>query len=320
MDRGDCLVAVKESGPGISVPRQGQKVRRIMDLNRFKIEDLRRSCGTNLWAGFQARPKKVALKVTLALLIFAAVMFIALPVASLFIRSYSGITMQTLQDPVVQDALMLSLATSTIATMVAVFMGTPISYINARFNYPGKELIDSLIDLPVVLPPAVAGIALLMAFGRMGVLGQYLNAWGFSIAFTTIAVVIAQIFVSSPFYMRQARTSFEAVDLVFENAARTLGASETYAFRHVTLPMALNGLISGAIMTFARSLGEFGATIMFAGNFQGRTQTMPLAIYTAMQGDLYVSLCLSLILVGFSFGVILLVKFLTRRMYKNVRN
>ena len=142
-------------------------------------------------------------------------------------------------------------------------------------------------------------------------MGHYLNAFGISIAFTTLAVIMAQVFVSSPFYIRQARTSFEDVDLAFENAARTLGASGLYTFFHVILPIAMNGLISGAIMAFARSLGEFGATIMFAGNFQGRTQTMPLAIYTAMQGDLDVSLCLSIILVAISFVVIVLVKTLT---------
>jgi molybdate transport system permease protein len=170
------------------------------------------------------------------------------------------------------------------------------------------------------MPPAVAGIALLMAFGRMGIVGQYLNAFGITIAFTTLAVIMAQVFVSSPFYIRQARTSFEDVDVAFENAARTLGASRLYTLFHVILPIAMNGLISGAIMAFARSLGEFGATIMFAGNFQGRTQTMPLAIYTAMQGDLDVALCISLILVVISFLVIALVKTLTRRMYKNARN
>jgi molybdate transport system permease protein len=181
-------------------------------------------------------------------------------------------------------------------------------------------LVDSLIDLPVIMPPAVAGIALLMAFGRMGILGQYLNAFGITIAFTTLAVIMAQVFVSSPFYIRQARTSFEDVDVALENAARTLGATRFYTFFHVILPIAMNGLISGAIMAFARSLGEFGATIMFAGNFQGRTQTMPLAIYTAMQGDMDVALCISLILVVISFLVIVLVKTLTRRMYKNARN
>ncbi|NYT01968.1 MAG: molybdate ABC transporter permease subunit [Methanosarcinales archaeon] len=280
----------------------------------------RRRCRTNVGEGFQSRPRDVAIRAGLALMMLLAVLFIALPVASLFVRSYSGITLQTVQNPMVREALVLSLATSGLATLVAVIMGTPIGYINARYGYPGRELIDSLIDLPVVLPPAVAGIALLMAFGRMGVLGQHFSAWGVDIAFTTAAVVAAQIFVASPFYIRQARTSFESVDPVYENAARTLGASEIYAFRQVSLPLAINGLISGAIMTFARSLGEFGATIMFAGNFQGRTQTMPLAIYTAMQGDLYVSLCLALILVAFSFAVIAAVKILTRGRYRNAGN
>jgi molybdate transport system permease protein len=151
---------------------------------------------------------------------------------------------------------------------------------------------------------------------NQGIVGHYLNTFGISIAFTTLAVIIAQVFVSSPFYIRQARTSFEDEDLSFENAARTLVASRAYTFFHFILPITMNGLISGAIMAFARSLVEFGATIMVAGNFQGRTQTMPLAIYTAMQGDLDVSLCLAIILGAISFMVIVLVKTLTRRVYK----
>ncbi len=270
--------------------------------------------------GINLSLRKKILKASLALVIFLTMAFIALPVASLFLKSPLDATLHSLHDPMVIDALRLSMMTSTLTTIVVVLMGTPIAYINARFHYTGKELVDSLIDLPVIMPPAVAGIALLMAFGRMGILGQYLNAFGITIAFTTLAVIMAQVFVSSPFYIRQARTSFEDVDLALENAARTLGASRFYTFFHVILPIAMNGLISGAIMAFARSLGEFGATIMFAGNFQGRTQTMPLAIYTAMQGDMGVALCLSLILVAISFLVIVLVKTLTRRMYKNARN
>jgi len=270
--------------------------------------------------GLSSRTREVALKAGLALLLTLAMAFIALPVVALFLKSPPETILRSLHDPVVMDALRLSLTTSTITTIIVVVMGTPIAYVSARFNYFGKELADSLIDLPVIMPPAVAGIALLMAFGRMGIVGQHLNAFGISIAFTTLAVIIAQVFVSSPFYIRQARTSFEDVDLAYENAARTLGASRVYTFFHVILPIAMNGLISGAIMAFARSLGEFGATIMFAGNFQGRTQTMPLAIYTAMQGDLDVSLCLAIILVAISFVVIVLVKILTRRVYKNVRN
>ncbi len=248
----------------------------------------------------------------LGFLLILAVAFIALPVASLFLKSPLDATVRSMQDPVVIDALRLSLTTSTLTVLVVVLIGTPIAYVNARFHYPGKTIADSLIDLPVIMPPAVAGIALLMAFGRMGILGHYLSPFGISIAFTTLAVIMAQVFVSSPFYIRQAKTSFEDLDMAFENAARTLGASRLFTFFHVILPMTLNGLVSGAIMAFARSLGEFGATIMFAGNFQGRTQTMPLAIYTAMQGDLDVSLCLAMILVAISFLVIALVKALTR--------
>jgi molybdate transport system permease protein len=273
-----------------------------------------RSIGTD--AVIASRSREIALKAVIGLLLTLAMAFIALPVIALFFRSPLDTILETMHDPVVIDALKLSLMTSTITTFTVVIMGTPIAYVSARFNYWGKELADSLIDLPVIMPPAVAGIALLVAFGRMGLVGHYLNSFGISIAFTTMAVIIAQVFVSSPFYIRQARTSFEDVDLSLENAARTLGATRFYTFIHVILPIAMNGLISGAIMAFARSLGEFGATIMFAGNFQGRTQTMPLAIYTAMQGDLDVSLCLSIILVAFSFVVIVLVKTLTRRVCK----
>ena len=271
--------------------------------------------------GIPSRTREVALKAGLALMLILAMAFIALPVVALFLKSPLDTTLRSLHDPVVIDALRLSLMTSTITTITVVIMGTPIAYVSARFQYFGKELADSLIDLPVIMPPAVAGIALLVAFGRMGIVGHYLNGLGISIAFTTLAVIMAQVFVSSPFYIRQARTSFEDVDMAFENAARTLGASRVYTFFHVIIPIAMNGLISGAIMAFARSLGEFGATIMFAGNFQGRTQTMPLAIYTAMQGDLDVSLCLAIILVAFSFMVIFLVKTLTRRrVQKNAGN
>jgi len=292
-----------------------------MASNQAKIGYIIRSPERDQEAiGISARAKEMALKMGLALMLILAMAFIALPVASLFIKSPIDATIRSLHDPMVMDALKLSLMTSALTTSIVVLMGTPVAYVNARFHYFGKEIADSLIDLPVIMPPAVAGIALLMAFGRMGILGHYLNAFGISIAFTTLAVVIAQVFVSSPFYIRQARTSFEDVDLAFENAARTLGASRVYTFFHVILPIACNGLISGAIMAFARSLGEFGATIMFAGNFQGRTQTMPLAIYTAMQGDLSVSLCLAMILVIISFVVIVLVKTLTRRMYKNARD
>jgi len=261
-----------------------------------------------------------AMKAGLVLLIFLTISFIALPVASLFLRSPMGTVLHSLKSPMVADALRLSISTAAVTTITIVILGTPLAYVNARFRYPGKEIVDSVIDLPVIMPPAVAGIALLMAFGRMGIVGQHLNAMGISVAFTTLAVIIAQMFVSSPFTSGRRRPALKMWILSLENAARTLGASQAYTFFHVVLPIAYRGLVSGAIMAFARSLGEFGATIMFAGNFQGRTQTMPLAIYTAMQGDLDAALCLAIILVIISFLVIFLVRALSRRMYENAGN
>lgn len=247
------------------------------------------------------------------LLTAALVLYVGLPVAALFLRSSVDGFVGALADPVVQDSLKLSLLTSVAATLLVVVIGTPVAYVNARCRYPGKELIDTIVDLPVVLPPAVAGIALLVAFGRRGLVGQYLSGFGITLAFTTVAVVMAQTFVASPFFIRQARTSFEDVDRSYENAARTLGASPVKTFFYVTVPIALNGLISGAILTWARALGEFGATILFAGNLEGKTQTMPLAIYTAMEGSLDTSVYISVILVIISFGVIAAIKILSRR-------
>ncbi len=252
---------------------------------------------------------------TLLLVILLAffLLFVTVPLASLFLRITPEAFFRSLAEPVVLDALALSLLTATVSTVIVILFGTPLSYINARVEYRGKELVDTLTDLPIVLPPAVAGIALLMAFGRRGVVGEYLNAFGIQIAFTTFAVILAQVFVASPFYIRQARASFEAVDRIYEDAARTLGASRLRVLLRVTVPIAWTGLVSGAILTFARALGEFGATIMFAGNFQGRTQTMPLAIYTTMQGNIYDAISLAILLVIISFAVILGVKFVTRR-------
>ncbi|NLM30545.1 MAG: molybdate ABC transporter permease subunit [Methanomicrobiales archaeon] len=255
------------------------------------------------------------LTLLVAVLLSLFLLFVTIPVASLFLRIAPEAFIRSLTEPVVLDALSLSLVTATISTVIVVIFGTPLALANARHDYRGRDLVDTLTDLPIVLPPAVAGIALLMAFGRRGVVGQYLDLFGIHIAFTTVAVILAQVFVASPFYIRQAKASFEAVDRLYEDAARTLGASPwTVAFR-VTIPLAWGGLISGAILSFARALGEFGATIMFAGNFQGRTQTMPLAIYTTMQGDLDAAISLAIILVVISFAVIAAVKVVTRRKF-----
>jgi molybdate transport system permease protein len=257
----------------------------------------------------------VVLSLLTAALLALFLLFITLPVVSLFLRISPEAFLNSLTQPVVLDALSLSFATATVSTVIVVLFGTPLALVNARRDYRGKELVDTLTDLPIVLPPAVAGLALLMAFGRRGVIGQYLDIFGIQIGFTTVAVVMAQVFVASPFYIRQARASFEAVDRLYEDAARTLGASPGTVALRITIPLAWGGLVSGAILSFARALGEFGATIMFAGNFQGKTQTMPLAIYTTMQGDMDAAISLAIVLVVISFAVISAVKIVTRRRY-----
>jgi molybdate transport system permease protein len=270
-------------------------------------------------ASFEARNAKStrltkAGKSLIVFLLFGVVItYLALPIVALFAYGTPSGLISSLSTEIVQEAIKLSLITTLTTLAVVIIFGTPVAYYNARHSYRGKRIIETLMDLPIVLPPSVAGIALLLTFGRMGLLGQYFNILGINIAFTTTAVILAQIFVSSPFYVRQATTSFEDVDPEYEKAAHTLGAPGTATFFRVTAPIALNGLISGALMTWARALGEFGATLIFAGNFQGVTQTMPLAIYTALNSDLDAAVNLAVILVLICFAVIISVKVLTLR-------
>lgn len=251
----------------------------------------------------------------LALLpVLLVVTFLTLPVLAIFLKALpqEGIR-EALRQPVVKEALRLSLITSLSSLVLVILFGTPVAYLLARYRFPGAALLDTLIDLPMVLPPAVAGVALLMTFGRRGILGPWLEAAGLQVAFTTAAVVLAQSFVSTPFYIRAARAGFQSVDQDLERVAYTLGHSPFSTFLRVTVPLALPALLSGAVMTWARALGEFGATIMFAGNTIGRTQTMSLAIYIAMQSDLTASLVLAAMLVIVSFTVLFLVRLLLRR-------
>jgi molybdate transport system permease protein len=264
-------------------------------------------------ASFKEKTKGMWFNLALFILISLFLLILIFPIASLFFKITPGEFIRSLSEPVVVDAMVLSLITATISTIIVITLGTPLSYVNARVKYRGRAIIDTLTDLPIVLPPAVAGLALLMAFGRKGVLGSYLDLFGIQLAFTTAAVILAQVFVASPFYIRQARASFEAVDPIFENAAKTLGASRLQVLMKITIPIASSGLVSGAILTFARALGEFGATLMFAGNYQGKTQTMPLAIYTTMQSNMYDAISLAIILVVISFAVIMTVKYVTKR-------
>ncbi|MDD1701479.1 MAG: ABC transporter permease [Methanoregula sp.] len=247
------------------------------------------------------------------ILIAAVTLYLALPVVAIFLRITPERFFATIQDPEVISALWLSLVTTCITLVVVIAVGTPFAYFHSRYSYPGKVIVDTFIDLPLVLPPAVAGVALLMLYGRVGLLGQYFNMLGIQIAFTTLAVIMAQIFVASPFYLRQAKSLFEQLDPAYEQTARTLGASPIRTLVSVTLPMTAGGLVSGAVMTFGRALGEFGATIMFAGNLPGVTQTMPLAVYVGMESNLYVGLTISILLVIISFAIMLAVRLVQRR-------
>jgi len=234
--------------------------------------------------------------------------FLVLPLVALLLRSSPRDALAALATPEAQQAIRLSLSTSLTATLLALLLGMPLAWVLGRRRFRGRALLDALIDLPMVLPPAVAGIALLMAFGRRGMVGSTLSALGVEIVFTPTAVVLAQLFVASPFFVRAATTAFAGVQHDLEEAAMLDGASRAEVFRHVTVPLARTALAGGAVMTWARALGEFGATIIFAGNLPGRTQTMPLAIYLGFEMDLNVALALSTLLLATAFGVLLIVK------------
>lgn len=241
----------------------------------------------------------------------ALALFVLAPLAALVYRAVqSGPLLDSLRLPLVHEALRLSLVTSAATVALSVVFGTPVAYALARWRFPGRRLLDTLVDLPIVLPPVVAGVALLMAFGRRGVFGGALNALGIQIAFTTTAVVLAQLFVAAPFYIRAARAGFLGVDPDLERIAYTLGASRLRTFFAVSLPLARPAVLSGVVMCWARALSEFGATVMFAGNFTGRTQTLPLAIVSAMESDLFAALAIAVILLALSFALLFGVRLL----------
>ncbi len=237
-------------------------------------------------------------------------LFLLLPLAGLAARVTFRQLLASLDTTTVQQAISLSLRTSAAAMGLAVALGTPVAYLLARRRFRLKRLLEALVDLPVVLPPAVAGLALLMAFGRNGLLGGVLESLGLQIAFSPAAVVLAQTFVAAPYYIRAAAIGFSHVETELEQAASIDGAGAWEVFRHVTAPLAWQGLVSGAALTWARALGEFGATIIFAGNFPGRTQTMPLAIYLGFQLNLDTALTLSVLLIGLSAAALVLVRLL----------
>lgn len=237
--------------------------------------------------------------------------FISLPILSLVLWTVSEDSWRAMATPEARAALLLSIRTTCISLLIIVSVGTPAAYVLARKNFPGKRLLDSLIDIPAVLPPSAAGIALLLTFGRFGLAGRYLEMFGVQITFTTAAVVIAEVFVAAHFYVRQATVGFSQVRRDVEEAARVDGAGSFGVFTKVTVPLAFPALVAGAVMAWARALGEFGATVVFAGSFQGVTQTIPLAIFAEFQSNLDAAVALSVLVLGFAFTVILVVRFLT---------
>ncbi|MHC1602686.1 MAG: ABC transporter permease [Methermicoccaceae archaeon] len=254
-------------------------------------------------------PSKVSLGVLgMWLVLFTVVSYFALPPLSLIFKVSMGDFLTSLTSPVVASSIALSLMTSTASLAIALLFGTPVAYMLSRWDFVGKGALESVLDLPLVIPPVVSGIALLMTFGRLGLLGSHLYAHGVSIAFTTLAVVMAQTFVSAPFYIKSAKTGFSAVDKNLEQAARTLGARGYRTFFAITLPLSLPSVLTGALMSWARALGEFGATIMFAGNFMGKTQTMPLAIYSSLQSSLDGALTIAVVLMAISFSILMTVR------------
>ncbi len=236
------------------------------------------------------------------------VLFLLIPLAAIVLRISPADFWSNLNRAQVFQAVSLSLVTSLVTVFVSALFGTPVAYLIGHRHYRLARWIDILVDLPTVLPPAVAGVALLMAFGRRGLLGGALSDLGLSIPFTTLAVILAQTFIAAPLFIKSAALGFAEVDCELRKAAALDGANRWQTFRYIMVPIASRALLSGAVMTWARALGEFGATIIFAGNFPGRTQTMPLAIYLGFELDLQVALTLSVILIALSFLTIVLVK------------
>jgi molybdate transport system permease protein len=227
--------------------------------------------------------------------------FLVLPLAGLLIRAPWSTLAQRLAEPQVLDALRLSLVCATIATAVCLVLGVPLAWLLARVSFPGRRLVRALVTVPLVLPPVVGGVALLLVLGRRGLVGQWLEAtFGITLPFTTAGVVVAEAFVAMPFLVISVEGALRGADQRFEEAAATLGASRWTVFRRVTLPMVMPGVVAGAVLCWARALGEFGATITFAGNFPGTTRTMPLAVYLALETEPEAAIVLSLVLLAVS--------------------
>jgi molybdate transport system permease protein len=231
--------------------------------------------------------------------------FLVSPLVGLLVRTPWSSLPQRLREPTVLDALWLSLRTSTQATVLCVVLGVPVAWLLARVDFPGRRLVRALVTVPLVLPPVVGGVALLLVFGRRGLVGNWLDGiFGITLPFTTTGVVVAVAFVAMPFLIIAVEGALRGADTRYEEAATTLGASRWTTFTRVTVPLVAPGIAAGAVLCWARALGEFGATITFAGNFPGRTQTMPIAVYLALETDLDAAIVLSLILLAVSVTIL----------------
>ena len=248
------------------------------------------------------------------------VLFICLPVVALLIKA--GQQNDFLSSLVSEQALLalrLSLVTSTISIGIVVLVGTPFARLLARSKSLPLKIVDQLVELPIILPPVVAGVAMLLAFGRQGLLGPFLSQLGVALPFTAAAVVFAQIFVAAPFYVRSAKLGFMSVPKEYEDISQTLGISPWRTFLRITLPLAAPSLLTGVALAWARALSEFGATIMFAGNLTGRTQTMPLAIMTALETSLGTAIALSVMLLAGTLLVLIALTLITRARWQSVQ-
>jgi molybdate transport system permease protein len=245
------------------------------------------------------------LPVALVLPAALGLLFLVLPLVGLVIRAPWTTLPQRLTQPGVLTSLRLSLQTATLATLLCLAFGVPLAWLLARVDFPGRRVVRALVTVPLVLPPVVGGVALLLVFGRRGVLGTWLDtAFGITLPFTTTGVIVAEAFVAMPFLVIAVEGALRGADTRYEEAAATLGAGRWTTFTHVTLPLVAPGIAAGAVLCWARALGEFGATITFAGNFPGRTQTMPLAVYLALETDLQAAIVLSLILLTVSVTIL----------------
>src|SRR6266516_3107282 len=264
---------------------------------------------THMWKHWSRWPARIVV----GILAGSFFLFLGIPLVALLIREPPALLWNSIKQPEVLQALQLSLVTTFVSIILTVLFGLPVAYVLVRTRIPGRRLLETLVTMPTVLPPVVAGVALLITFGRFGLIGRYLTPLGISIPFTIVAVVMAQMFVSSPFFVNSARAGLEQLDPRYESAAHTLRASEFYTFWRVVLPLIRPALLTGAGLAWARALGELGATITFAGSFPGITETMPVAVYTATEVDLESAVALSVVLLAISFAVLLALRVGQRR-------